>query len=221
MLLLGEDATVNLNTFSLEGGDAKPLRNAINKMKKSGYLFKVNSSPQSDSFLQQLAFVSNEWLKEKNHDEFCFSQGVFDRQELKQQPILTVENGEGEIIAFINVIPSIKGELNFDLMRKTLDAPNGTMDFLFLSMIQHYKEEGYSALNLGMVPLSGIDDPQNLPERAMKLAYDKLKQFDHYKSLRSFKGKFNPDWVKLYVVYDNDMDLINLPTVLKNVMTEC
>ena len=55
----------------------------------------------------------------------------------------------------------------------------------------------------------------------MKLAYDKLKQFRHYKSLRSFKEKFKPDWKKLYVVYDNDMDLVNLPAVLKKVMTEC
>ena len=221
LLFLGEDAIVNLNSFTLEGGDAKPMRNAINKMIKSGYIFKINHSPQSDDFLHQLTFVSNDWLKEKNHKEFCFSQGIFNLVVLKQQTILTVENGEGKILAFLNVISGIKGELNFDLMRKLADAPNGIMDFLFISMIKHYKDEGYSALNLGMVPLSGIDDPQNFPERAMKLAYDKFKQFDHYKSLRSFKEKFKPEWIKLYFVYDNDMDLVNLPTVLNKVMTEC
>jgi len=49
------------------------------------------------------------------------------------------------------VIPDIKGVLNFDLMRKTADAPNGTMDFLFVSMIQHYKGEGYKTVNLGRI----------------------------------------------------------------------
>ncbi|MGV8963274.1 MAG: phosphatidylglycerol lysyltransferase domain-containing protein [Candidatus Saccharimonadaceae bacterium] len=221
LFLLGEDASVNLKSFTLEGLDAKPLRNAINKMIKSGFIFKMNQAPQSDGFLQQLAFVSNDWLRKSERKEFCFSQGTFNTIELKQQTVLTVENEEGKIVAFLNVIPSIKGELNFDLMRKTADAPNGTMDFLFISMMQHYKDKGYNSLNLGMVPFSGIDDPQNFPERAMKLAYEKLKQFGHYKSLRSFKEKFKPDWIKLYVVYDNDMDLINLPTILKKVMTDC
>lgn len=221
LLLLGEDASVKLNSFTLEGSEAKPLRNAINKMIKSGYIFKINHGPQSDGMLDQLAVVSNEWLKEKNNDEFCFSQGFFDREELKKQTILTVESAEGKIIAFLNVIPGVTGELNFDLMRKTTQAPNGTMDFLFISMIQHYKEEGYSTLNMGMIPFSGIDDPQSFSEQAMKLAYDKLKQFRHYKSLRSFKEKFKPEWKRVYLVYDNDMDLVNLPSVLKKVMTEC
>ncbi len=221
MLLIGEDARVNLNSFTLEGGDAKPLRNALNKMKKSGYKFHVNSPPQTDGFLQQLAFVSNDWMKDMERDELCFSQGVFSGFELKKQTILTVENEERKIVAFLNLIPGIKGELNFDLMRKTADAPNGTMDFMFASMMQHYKEEGFKTVNLGMVPLSGIDEPQNFTERALKLAYEKLKQFGHYKSLRSFKEKFNPEWINLYVVYSSDMDLVNLPTVLKKVMTQC
>lgn len=221
LLLLGEDASVKLNSFSIEGGDAKPLRNAFNKMVKNGYIFKINHEPQSYDMLDQLAVVSNEWLKEKNNGEFCFSQGVFDREELKKQTILTVESKEGKIVAFLNVIPGIKGELNFDLMRKTAHAPNGTMDFLFISMILYYKEKGYNTLNLGMVPFSGIDNPQSFSEQAIKLAYDKLKPFRHYKSLRSFKEKFKPEWKRLYLVYDNDMDLINLPSVLKKVMTEC
>jgi len=103
-------------------------------------------------------------------------------------------------------------------MRKTADAPNGTMDFLFASMIQHFKQEGFTTVNLGMVPLSGIDEPDNLPERAMKLAYEKMKQFGHYKSLRSFKDKFDPVWSKVYVAYDSDLDLVNLTTILNKVM---
>jgi len=220
ILLLGEDAKVDLNSFTLVGGDARPLRNAVNKMIKNGYIFKVNSPPQSDGFLQQLAFVSNDWLKDMKRREFCFSQGFFSKIELKKQTILTVENTEGKVVAFLNLILSIKGELNFDLMRKTTDSPNGTMDFLFVSMMQYYKEEGFQTVNLGMVPLSGIDEPHNFSERAMKLAYEKMKQFGHYKSLRSFKEKFKPNWIKLYAVYSNDIDLINLPTVLRRVMTE-
>ncbi|WP_338358069.1 phosphatidylglycerol lysyltransferase domain-containing protein [Yeosuana marina] len=218
-LLLGEDAFVNLESFTLEGGDAKPLRNAINKLKKNGFIFKLNSAPQTDGFLQQLAYVSDSWLKDMERSELCFSQGVFDESELKKQTILTIENNDGRIIAFLNIIESsIDGQVNFDLMRKTGDAPSGAMDFLFVEMMQHYKNLNYKTINLGMVPLSGIEKPDNITEQALKLAYEKVKQFGHYKSLRFFKEKFNPYWIKVYAVYDTDLDLINLTRVLGKVM---
>lgn len=103
-------------------------------------------------------------------------------------------------------------------MRKTPDAPNGTMDFMFTSLIAHFKEINYKTVNFGMVPLSGIDEPTNLPEQAMKLAYKKIKQFNQYKQLRFFKEKFNPLWIKTYAIYSTDLDLVNLPVVLKKVM---
>lgn len=220
-LFLGEDAFVDLETFNLEGDDGKSMRNSINKLKKAGFYFKVNPAPQSDGYLQHLAFVSDSWLKDLDRTELYFSQGVFNAHELKQQTILTIENGEHKIVAFVNIVDSsVEGQINFDLMRKTADAPSGTMDFLFVEMMQYYKVEGFKTISLGMVPLSGIDKPENIQEQALKLAYEKIKQFGHYKSLRSFKEKFNPYWVKVYAVYDTDLDLINLTRVLGKVMKQ-
>jgi phosphatidylglycerol lysyltransferase len=218
LLLIGEDAFLNLSEFTLEGGEAKALRNAYNKISKLGYTFVVRPAPHNAAFLDQLALISNDWLLHSEREELCFSQGIFSTFELKDQTILTVTDAAGKCIAFLNLIPSIQGELNFDLIRKTSDAPNGTMDFLFISMIRYFKEKGFETLNMGMVPLSGIDDPTNFPEAAMQLAYERLKRFSHYKSLRSFKEKFCPKWMKVYIAYTSELDLVNLPRVLNKVM---
>ncbi|MCG2461244.1 phosphatidylglycerol lysyltransferase domain-containing protein [Flavobacteriaceae bacterium F89] len=219
LLPMGEEATVDLETFTMEGAAMKPLRNAVNKIGRSGCVFKVSEPPQSDGFLQQLAFVSNDWLSETGKGESGFSQGTFDEAEIKNQTIITVETQEQKVLAFLNLIPGGKaGELNFDLMRKTADAPSGTIDFMFVSMMIHYKEKDYKTVNLGMVPLSGIVTPQNLPEQAIKLAYEKIRPFGHYKNLRFFKEKFNPTWIKCYLAYDTDMDLVHLATVLNKIM---
>jgi phosphatidylglycerol lysyltransferase len=218
LLIIGEDAFLNLSEFSLEGSEAKALRNAYNKISKSGYTFNVRPAPHNAGFLDQLALISDNWLLHMEREERCFSQGIFSTLELKDQTILTVADASGRCIAFLNLIPSIKRELNFDLIRKTSDAPNGTMDFLFISMIHYFKEKGFETLNMGMVPLSGIDDPMNFPEAAMQLAYERLKRFSHYKSLRSFKEKFSPNWMKIYIAYTSELDLVNLPRVLNKVM---
>ncbi len=219
LIPIGETAVANLETWTLSGGDKSAMRNAINKLVKLGYTFKANQPPQKDSFLQQLKATSQEWLKSTERSELVFSQGMFNEKELKNQTILSIENPEGKVIGFVNMIPdSINGEANFDLMRKTTDSPNGTMDFLFARMFDYLKDQGYKTCNLGMVPMSGIDKPQNLQERALKLAYEKIKHFGHYKSLREYKQKFNPKWKKMYLAYGAPFDLIYLPGALEEII---
>jgi phosphatidylglycerol lysyltransferase len=216
---IGEEAVVNLENWTLEGGDKKGIRNAVNKITKSGFTFQVNEPPQKDAFLQQLKAASDDWLKDTKRGEIVFSQGLFNEQELKSQVILSLENPEGKVVGFINLISDYTAEeANFDLMRKTEDAPNGTMDFLFVRMFDYLKEMGFKSCNIGMVPMSGIDTPENVQERVIKLAYEKLKQFDHYKSLREYKKKFDPDWKMMYLVYSAPFDLIYLPGALEQVI---
>lgn len=215
LLPVGEEAIVNLNNFTIEKGVQKSIR----KLTKLGYAFKIYNSPQNEGFLQQLKAVSNEWLKEMDLDEMVFSQGVFSESELKGQTIFTIENPQGRIEGFVNIIPDyVKGEANFDLMRKTASAPSGTMDFLFVNMFTELKNRGYSFCNLGLVPLSGIDAPKNLQERMLQTAYEKIKKFSHYKTLYHFKEKFNPNWTMTYLAYDDFYDLIVLSKVFSKVI---
>lgn len=218
-LPIGEDATVNLDTFSLQGSEKKGLRNVLNRLAKEGYTFHAYDPPLKDSFLQQLRAVSNDWLRDTGRSELVFSQGLFDERELKNQPVFTIENQEGKIAAFVNIVPDyVPGEANFDLMRKTEDAPNGTMDFLFVNLFEALKKQGFRRCNLGMVPMSGIVEPDNMQERIIKMAYERIKQFAHYKSLRFFKEKFDPEWQMMYLVYNATFDLAYLPAALERVM---
>lgn len=216
---IGEVAVVNLEKWTMEGSDKRGLRNEVNKLTKTGYTFHVNEPVQNDAFLQQLKAVSDDWLKNLNRKELIFSQGIFDEKELKNQTILSLQNPEGKVVGFLNLIPDYHpGEANFDLMRKTSDAPNGTMDFLFIKMFEYLKSVGFKACNMGMVPMSGIETPENFQERVIKLAYERIRQFGHYKSLRTFKEKFHPDWEMMYMVYDSQFDLVYLPGALESLV---
>ena len=130
-----------------------------------------------------------------------------------------LRNAQGKIVGFVNIIPcATPGMANFDLMRRTADAPNGVMDFLFVKMFETLRAAGYATCNLGMVPMSGIAIPGNFQERIIKLAYERIRQFSHYKSLRYFKEKFDPQWEMMYLVYNEPYDLIYLPAALEKVM---
>jgi phosphatidylglycerol lysyltransferase len=218
-LFIGQEAIVDLSTFSLSGGEMKPLRNALNKIKAEGYLTQINTPPLRDGLIQKLKAVSSEWLDSTGRNEIAFSQGVFDEKELKGQVVITVENHEEEVIAFLNIIPDhMKDEGTYDLQRKSAKAPNGVMDHLIIELFNYMKASGIRYVNLGFAPMSGVNDPHNFPERSMKFAYEKIRSFSAYKGLREYKDKFKPIWNDKYLIYGNDYDLVQIPRAIAGVI---
>ena len=79
-------------------------------------------------------------------------------------------------------------------MRYDVDkAPNGIMDFLFMKIMEYGKENGYKYFNLGMAPLSGIEDRNtglvNLWNKAGIFIYKHGNHFYNFEGLRKFKNK--------------------------------
>jgi phosphatidylglycerol lysyltransferase len=144
---------------------------------------------------------------------------MFDLNELQKQDIITLNDENGNVKAFLNIIPDYaEDECTYDLIRKTDDAPAAAMDALIIKLIEYAKEQNRLFLNLGMVPLTGITEPDNTAEQIIKIAAEKIKRFQHYKGLREFKEKYATIWENKYLVYDNDFDLIQLPLAINQVM---
>lgn len=218
-LFLGQEGVLNLSAFSLQGGTRSSIRNALKKVQEKGFRSKVYTAPHEESLSQKLRAVSDEWLSFTERSEIVFSQGMFLWDELKDQTLIVVENQEGKIVAFLNVIPDYApGEGTYDLIRRASDAPNGVIDFILIALFEYLKSKGCTAVNLGFSPLSGIADPHNFPERSMKFAYEKIRSFSHYKGLRDSKEKFSPEWYNKYLVYDQDYDLLTVPSILSKVI---
>jgi phosphatidylglycerol lysyltransferase len=217
-IFIGQEAILDLSKFSLSGSKMHPIRNAINKAKNLGFTFHIYLPPAKDGLLQKLKQVSDDWLSKPGKSETVFSQGMFLPEEMKKSTILTIENPEEKVVAFLNIIPDyVSNEGTYDLVRITEDAPTGIIYFLFIEMFEYFRKAGISKVNLGMVAFAGITDPKNITERSMKFALDNLKALNHFKGQFSFKDKFNPDWVKKFLIYDSEYDLINFPAVLKGV----
>lgn len=219
VMFIGQEGVVDLNQFSLEGGARKSIRNAISKVKDRGYKTQIHTPPIKDGLLQKIKSVSDEWLEETDRSEIVFSQGMFIWAELKQLTLITVENNEEKIVAFLNIIPDlVNGEGTYDLIRKTTDAPNGVMDFILIELFNYLKSQNYSTCNLGFAPMSGLDDPHTFSEKSMKFAYEKIRGFAQYKGLREYKEKFVTDWYNKYLIYEHDFDLLQIPTALIKVI---
>ncbi|PMB13263.1 hypothetical protein CEN48_14810 [Fischerella thermalis CCMEE 5282] len=211
---IGEEAIVDLHSFTLQGKANQNLRNALNRLTKSGHKVKFYQPPIANELLTELRSVSDEWLKMMQGAEKKFSVGWFDYDYLRECEIVVVYTPEGTISAFANVVSEYqKNEITIDLMRRRTDIEKGTMEFLFVSMFQHFQQLNYDGFNLGLSALSGVGKTQDSPtlEKALKYLYEHLKKFYNFKGLHTFKDKFSPRWEPRYLVYPN---LAALPDIV-------
>lgn len=218
-IFIGQEAILDTSTFTTSGRSKQSLRNGLNSLKKKGYHTTIVKAPHNDDFLGTLKTISDEWLDDFEREEYVFSQGMFIIEELRQQDMIITMDENEQIKAFLNIIPNYaKDECSYDLIRKTADAPGGCMDALIITLTEYAKEKDVQFINLGLVPLTGIDNPQSPAEQVIRLASDRLKRFKNYHSLRSFKEKYASVWANKYVVYNKDFDLLQLPGILNKIM---
>lgn len=92
------------------------------------------------------------------------------------------------------------------------------MDFILVELFRYFISQSVRYVNLGLAPLSGLDDPHKFPEKTLKFAYEKIRSFSHYRGQKEYKDKFDPVWYERFLVYDNDYDLISIPSVLAKVI---
>jgi phosphatidylglycerol lysyltransferase len=76
-LKIGDEAIVDLTTFTLEGGAGKEFRHIISKLEKSGVHTIRYEPPIPDNVLLQVKEVSNEWLRIPGRRERRFTLGMF------------------------------------------------------------------------------------------------------------------------------------------------
>jgi phosphatidylglycerol lysyltransferase len=215
LLKIGEQARVNLEEFSLEGSPRKWMRQRLRKLESEGCRFEILSGDAVEAALPELRTVSDSWLGEKKTREKGFSLGYFAEGYLCRFPIAVVRR-EGAIIAFSNMWPSgTKEELSVDLMRHAPDPPNGVMDYMFIQLIVWGKEHGYRWFNLGMAPLSGLENRHLGPlwHRAGALTYRFGENFYNFQGLRQYKEKFDPTWEPTYLASPGGLVL---PRILTN-----
>ena len=210
VLKIGAEAVVDIDSFSLEGKYGKGFRNLMSRFQREGWKLVVTEPPQTDGKMTELRAVSNEWLSLEGRRERGFTLGQFSEDYVRESTILSVELNDGHIAAFVNLIPDgSDGEFTFDLMRHRVEAPNGSMDFVMLSMIDYGRAHGYKRISLGMVPFADVgseEDPQ-LREQALALLTRNFNRVFAATTLFNYKDKFHPSWYPRYLVYASDAAL--------------
>ncbi len=211
---LGEEGTVDLARFDLRGNKAKTWRNVINVIERAGGRFEIVEGRSLGPILPELRLVSDDWLADKHMVEKRFSIGRFDAAYLLRFPCAVARDEAGHIVGFANVLEGPRGEeLSVDLMRysarrEQAGGLRNVMDYIFLRLMLHGKEKGFSRFNLGMAPLASVGQERWARpfERLAHLMFRHGEHWYNYQGLRRYKEKFDPTWEPRYMAYPRPWD---------------
>lgn len=200
---IGEEARVDLSTFTLEGPAGAQYRKVLRRLEKDGGTFRVVPATEVAALLPALRAVSDDWLEARAGSEKGFSLGFFDDAYVARFPAAIVEAG-GRVVAFATLWPGAGGtELSLDLMRFHRMAPKGTMEALFVHLLVWGRSEGYRWFALGMAPLSGVErsPAASLWNRVGAFVFQHGGRVYNFQGLRAYKDKFDPVWTPRYLAY--------------------
>jgi phosphatidylglycerol lysyltransferase len=198
---LGELAIVELSHFDLKGSRLSGLRQAVNKGLREGLEFEVIQQAEVLASIDALRAVSDSWLALHSTREKTFSLGAFREDYVSAQPVAVLRK-EGRIVAFATLsLTDTRKEGTVDLMRFAPDAPKGSMDFLFVRIMEYLRDAGYREFNLGMAPLAGMAQREAAPawDRVGSVVFEHGERFYNFKGLKAFKSKFHPRWEPRYL----------------------
>ncbi|MCQ2969452.1 MAG: phosphatidylglycerol lysyltransferase domain-containing protein [Clostridium sp.] len=206
---LGQDASVELNEFSLAGNKNKSKRQAIGRIEKAGYTFSIIDGPITDELYNELKEISDEWLNGKKEKGFCV--GFMNKEYIEMDKIALVKDINGDIKGFATIMPMYDNEtLSIDIMRFKKIELNGIMDYMFANLFWYGQENGYKYFNLGLAPLADVGNTIHSFFRE-KVAYQIFIYGNFiysFKGLKSFKDKYATNWENRYIAYKKGSPII-------------
>ena len=209
-LKIGDTAIVDLERFSLEDRHTKHIRRRIQQLERAGVHLVRIDPPIPEHVLRQAKDVSDDWSRIPGRRERGFSLGRFEPDYIRSTPMVLVLDKSSRLLAFGNIIPAYrKDETTLDLMKHRIDAPNGTMDYLFVQLFLRSRDLGFQRFNLGMAPMTGFreNEESSIEERAVHHFFQHLESRFSYSGLRQYKSKFATSWEPRYLIYRKALDL--------------
>lgn len=222
VLKYGEEAILDLGSYSLSGGKKGALRRNTAKLNRAGVTLEEYTPEKTrDIPLEhEIAELEEQWFAGKKL-KLTYSIGDLHFEEPYGRRYFISRDSEGQLQTVLSFLPYRRGKgYCVDVMYRRPDGLTGAMEHAIISAAMKMKEDGVEEVSLNIAPLAGIDVAKpdtNWVERLMYAIYQNMDFGYDFKNLYRFKSKFGPtSWKMRYLVYDRRIPLVRLALSITN-----
>ena len=224
---VAQETILDLATLSFAGKKFQDIRTALNKAAKEGIYAQWVSYPEAPlAIADQIHAISEEWVADKKMPEMGFTLGGIEEIDDPEVRCLLAIDAQHTIHAIASWLPVYRdGTIvgwTLDFMRRRSTGFRASVEFLIASAALSCKDDGYEFISLSGAPLARIEtqgageaapeseQPRAGVDRLLDQLGAILEPLYGFKSLLTFKSKFQPRYEPLFMVYP---DTAALPSI--------
>jgi lysyl-tRNA synthetase class 2 len=210
---LGDEAVLDLTTFSLSGRSMRVVRQAVNRVRRCGYTLQIDR--QGDLPAAELAELAQAALHLRGEEVergFSMALGRIGVPEDPEIVLARARDEQGQLVAVLSFVPWGPDGLSLDVMRRDRNSENGTVELVIVGVIEAAAELGVRRMSLNFAVFRSVFERRarvgagpvlRLWHRALMFA----SRWWQIESLYRANAKYNPDWEPRFVCFRKAAEL--------------
>jgi len=210
-LELGDEAIVDVASFSLEGRAMRNVRQMVSRVCRHGYaasFHRTGDLPREE--IEDLVRQADSWRGSPTERGFSMALGRVGGRDDGRCVIATATE-DGVLRAILHFVPWGSDGLSLDLMRRDRAAQPGLNDFLIVETIKHANDLGVRRISLNFAAFrSALERGERIGAGPVIRAWRRILLFMsrwfQIESLYKFNAKFSPVWEPRFFVFPGGRD---------------
>jgi lysyl-tRNA synthetase class 2 len=202
---IGDEAIVELASFSLEGRAIRKVRQSVSRARKAGFTAELRRMGElSEAELCELEALSDRWRGDEPERGFSMAIDSLRGDHLCDSVVVVARDPTGAARGFLHFAPCYgRSAVSLGLMRRERESVNGLTEYMVVSAIELLRERGIGEMSLNFAAFGRIlRDPSGPLERLLSMALPLANPFFQIESLYRFNAKFSPRWQPRYLLYE-------------------
>ena len=213
---LGDEAILNVDAFKLEGREMRPVRQAVNRLERSGYTATVTRHADlSDEDMAAAVKAANAWRDTDSERGFSMALGRLGDPSDGQCVLVEAFDGTRRRMALISLSPWGPTGLSLDLMRRDHRADNGVMELMVAALMRDSPRLGVKRISLNFAVFRSVfeEGARIGAGPILRLWRHTLLFFSRWWQLESLyrsNMKYQPEWVPRYLCFGERRELVKI-----------
>ena len=208
----GDEAVIDVETFSLEGRWIRKVRQSVHRLERAGYRARaLHPRDIPPELRQELEAVAREWRGAEPERGFVMALDALFRLEDDDALFVVGFEPDGRAAGFLHFALSRCGSaLSLSSMPRLRSTPNGLNEWLVCEAVAWAREHDFAHVSLNFAPFAALLAPEaelSPVQRVERRALLALKGHFQLDNLLLFTRKFGPSWQRRFVVYERRRDL--------------
>jgi len=210
---IGDEAIIDVATFTLDGPTMQPVRRAVNRVHRAGYTIAVvRHSELTDLQLDELAQRAEDWRGDATERGFSMALGrLGDRSDGRCVAVLA-HDSSGALRGLLSFVPWGTRGLSLDVMRRDRTSENGLMEAMVAATVEAADRLGIGRISLNFAMFRGVfTAAQRVGAgplvRVANRALGYASRFWQLESLYRSNARYLPRWEPRYLCYDSSLSL--------------